>query len=39
MSGVTDTDEDDRSLLAAHAAGDRHAFGRLVAATRSGSGP
>jgi RNA polymerase sigma-70 factor (ECF subfamily) len=31
MSGVTDTDEDDRSLLAAHAAGDRHAFGRLVA--------
>jgi RNA polymerase sigma-70 factor (ECF subfamily) len=25
-----DTDEDDRALLAAHAAGDRHAFGRLV---------
>ena len=26
-----DTDEDDRALLAAHAAGDRAAFGRLVA--------
>ena len=26
-----DTDEDDRALLAAHAAGDRWAFGRLVA--------
>jgi len=26
-----DTDEDDRALLAAHAAGDRQAFGRLVA--------
>jgi RNA polymerase sigma-70 factor (ECF subfamily) len=28
---VSDTDEDDRALLAAHTAGDRHAFGRLVA--------